>query len=640
LNNYRVDIQALRGIAILFVITFHFFPSYLPLGYLGVDLFFFISGFLITGIIIKNYDNKNFLFLPFYAKRFRRLAPSLLFVILFFAFISFFILLPSDQKNFWNSVISSLFLVPNFFFWSQGGYFGTENSIKTFLHFWSLGVEFQFYLIFPFLLIFLVKFFKKNIILVIATLIFFSIFLNIYLFKIDGQNFAFFMLPNRLWEFLLGALIVFLPKKKINNLLNLILNILICITIIFIIFFSLRFNINLYISDFLLLASATSIIYLGTQNYNYIRSKILQFFGKISYSLYLLHWPILVLVKYFLIREINIYETLFVLFISIILSYLMYLYVENYFYKISSDNFYKKFIKYTCLAIFFLSLIFFINFYYLKKYPKKIFEISQSIGTNYRCLVSEYNFSKIIKSCNLNKNSFTKKNEENFYPVVSLFGNSHAQMYGYALKEAVNILPINGRIIALNSCLPTISVNISTGCILKAKKNLNYLLNQDDIKIVLIGLNWNFNNLFDELGNEININKNNMVLSESVYDLALRIKNSNKKVAIIMPIEEPEFQISSVLARKLYFNRNIDVKTFHPKAEYEKKYKHIIDYFISKKDINIILPHKIQCSDKLICNFIINGNSIFSDSSHLSQYGSLLMANIFIKEIKKISISK
>jgi peptidoglycan/LPS O-acetylase OafA/YrhL len=635
LNNYRVDIQALRGIAILLVITFHFFPNYLPLGYLGVDLFFFISGFLITGTITKNYNNKNFLFLHFYAKRFRRLAPSLLFVILIFSLTSFFILLPIDQKNFWYSVISSLFLVPNFFFWSQGGYFGSENSIKTFLHFWSLGVEFQFYLIFPFLLIFLLKFFKKSIILVITVLIFFSIFLNIYLFKIDGQNLAFFMLPNRLWEFLLGGLIVFLPKKKINNFLNLILNIFIFITFIFIIFFSFKFNIIFYIRDFLLLASVTSIIYLGTQNPNYIRSDVLQFFGKISYSLYLLHWPILVLVKYFLIREINIYETLFVLFISIMLSYLMYLYVENYFYKISSDNFYKKFIKYIFVAIIFLSLIFFINFFYLKTYPKKIFDISQSIGTNYRCSVSEYNFFKIIKSCNLNKNSFIKKNDDKFYPVVSLFGNSHAQMYGYALKEAVNILPINGRIIALNSCLPTISVNISTNCILKAKKNLNYLLNQDDIKIILIGLNWNFNNLFDEFGNEIINNKNNMVLPESVYDLAIKIKNANKKVAIIMPIEEPEFQISSVLARKLYFNRNIDVKTFHSKAEFEKKYKHVIDYFISKKDLNIILPHEIQCSDKFSCNFIINENGIFSDSGHLSQYGSLLMTNIFIKEIKK-----
>jgi hypothetical protein len=102
-----------------------------------------------------------------------------------------------------------------------------------------------------------------------------------------------------------------------------------------------------------------------------------------------------------------------------------------------------------------------------------------------------------------------------------------------------------------------------------------------------------------------------------------------------MPIEEPEFQISSVLARKLYFNRNIDVKTFHSKAEFEKKYKHVIDYFISKKDLNIILPHEIQCSDKFSCNFIINENGIFSDSGHLSQYGSLLMTNIFIKEIKK-----
>lgn len=641
MNNFRVDIQGLRGIAILLVIIFHFFPNYLPLGYLGVDLFFLISGFLITGIVIKNYNNKNFSFFHFYEKRFRRLAPSLLFIILIFALISFFILLPIDQKNFWYSVISSLFLVPNFFFWSQGGYFGSENSIKTFLHFWSLGVEFQFYLIFPFLLIFLLKFFKKNIILVITVLIFFSIFLNIYLFKIDGQNFAFFMLPNRIWEFLLGALLVFLPKKKINDFLNLILNFFIFIIIIFIIFFSLKFNIIFYIRDFILLGSAASIIYLGTLNSNYIKSGLLQFFGKISYSLYLLHWPILVLVKYFLIRELNIYESFIILFISVVLSYLMYLYVEKFFYKVASDFVYNKFIKYVILAILFLFLIFSFNFFYLKNYPKNIFDISLSTGSNYRCNLSEYNFFKNNKSCNLNKiSSNIKKNNENFYPVVALFGNSHAQMYGYALKEAVDILPINGRIIALNNCLPTISINISQSCIFKAKKNLNYLINQDDIKIVLIGLNWNHKNLFDEFGNEIDFKKNKFILAESVHDLATKIEKANKKAVIIMPIEEPEFQISSVLARKLYFNRNIDVKIFHSKEDYEKKYRNIINYFVKKKDLSIILPNEIQCADNLRCNFIINDNSIFADSNHLSQYGSLLMTNIFIQEIKKFSISK
>ena len=117
-NNYRrFDIQGLRGVAILSVILFHFFPKFFPIGYLGVDLFFVISGFLITSIVSKELNEKKFSFKLFFIKRIYRILIPILFVLIFFGIISFFILLPKDLNNFWNSILSTLLFIPNIFFW-------------------------------------------------------------------------------------------------------------------------------------------------------------------------------------------------------------------------------------------------------------------------------------------------------------------------------------------------------------------------------------------------------------------------------------------------------------------------------------------------------------------------------------------
>ena len=148
-NSTRLDIQGLRGLAILSVILFHFFPKLFPMGYLGVDLFFVISGFLITSIVWSKLEEKKFSFKLFFIKRVYRIIIPILFIIFFFGILSFFILLPKDLGTFWNSALSTLLFVPNIFFWITGGYFGTANEYKALLHLWSIGVELQFYFLFP-----------------------------------------------------------------------------------------------------------------------------------------------------------------------------------------------------------------------------------------------------------------------------------------------------------------------------------------------------------------------------------------------------------------------------------------------------------------------------------------------------------
>ena len=125
--SFREDIQGLRGLAIFFVLVFHFFPDYLPKGFLGVDLFFVISGYLITKIFFTK--KKNYFF-DFFYKRLNRILPSIIFTIILCIVFAFVLFLPNDLNNFWNSVLSSIFFIPNFYFLFTSGYFGEINELK------------------------------------------------------------------------------------------------------------------------------------------------------------------------------------------------------------------------------------------------------------------------------------------------------------------------------------------------------------------------------------------------------------------------------------------------------------------------------------------------------------------------------
>ncbi|MDH4328858.1 MAG: acyltransferase, partial [Nitrospira sp.] len=150
--DYRREIDGLRALAILPILVFHFAPSILPLGYLGVDLFFVISGYLITRILRTELAEGRFTLGAFYIRRVRRILPATLVVLVATSVTCLALLLSPDLLNYCASVLSTLTFTANIYFWRIGGYFGTNDELKPLLHMWSLGVEEQFYLVFPIVL--------------------------------------------------------------------------------------------------------------------------------------------------------------------------------------------------------------------------------------------------------------------------------------------------------------------------------------------------------------------------------------------------------------------------------------------------------------------------------------------------------
>jgi peptidoglycan/LPS O-acetylase OafA/YrhL len=217
---YRPEIDGLRTISVFAIIIYHanfvlFGHILFQGGFIGVDIFFVISGYLITTLILKEiYKTNQFSFKYFYQRRIRRILPILLFVIIITSYISYFILLPSSLIDFGKSVLSIIFFGSNFYFNYTGNGYGQENSLlKPLLHTWSLSVEEQFYILFPIFLIIIIKFFRKHLLIVLFLSFFISLLFSEYCSRFYPGT-SFYQLPFRGFELLIGSLLSYF---QLNN---------------------------------------------------------------------------------------------------------------------------------------------------------------------------------------------------------------------------------------------------------------------------------------------------------------------------------------------------------------------------------------------------------------------------------------
>jgi len=202
---YRADIDGLRGVAILLVLGFHAFPTFIPGGYVGVDVFFVISGFLISTLILKQLRNATFTLSDFYVRRARRLVPALAIVLVSCLLFGWFALLPEEFKDLGKHVGAAAAFVLNFTVWREGGYFDPAANLNPLLHLWSLGIEEQFYLLWPLVLLVLWRH-GRGLVISIAALVAISFALNIVFMHTDPKG-GFYLPVTRFWELGLGCLL-------------------------------------------------------------------------------------------------------------------------------------------------------------------------------------------------------------------------------------------------------------------------------------------------------------------------------------------------------------------------------------------------------------------------------------------------
>lgn len=209
---YRSEVDGLRALAVVPVILFHAGFSFFSGGFVGVDVFFVISGYLITLIILDDVDGGGFSFLDFYERRARRILPALFVVIVFCAILSFFIMMPSQLKDFSGSIVATALFFSNVFFWKDSGYFDAAAEEKPLLHTWSLAVEEQFYLFFPFFLILCLRRGSSFALWAIFLMAVLSLFISEWGWRHERLA-NFYLLPPRVWELLVGSISAFVTRR-------------------------------------------------------------------------------------------------------------------------------------------------------------------------------------------------------------------------------------------------------------------------------------------------------------------------------------------------------------------------------------------------------------------------------------------
>ena len=304
---YREDIDWLRAIAVLAVVAFHFEAPAVFGGFVGVDIFFVISGYLITGIIQSELQSGTFSFARFYERRVRRLLPALYTMVALTAIPSLHYLLTSERLEFFRSIAAVVTFTSNFFFWFQSGYFDHAAAEKPLLHTWSLAVEEQFYLALPLLLWALLRFVRGGRIalpVALGAIALASFALSIWLMRTDRSANAFFMSPPRAWEFLIGGLVAIPGLPVLRNVPAQQIVRGVALVLIAIPIFSLRQGpgfpgVNALLPCF----GAAVFIWSGVGVKTPMRSRysplnVARVFGQISYSLYLWHWPLFTLARF------------------------------------------------------------------------------------------------------------------------------------------------------------------------------------------------------------------------------------------------------------------------------------------------------------------------------------------------------
>jgi len=320
---YNKALDGIRGIAIILVVLFHLWPDYFSFGFVGVDIFFVLSGYLITKIIVTKSERGEFSLYEFYRNRVRRIFPALIIVLSATIIAGYLFLFPEEFKVLGKHIKSSALFYQNFRLIDEAGYWDESGQLKPLLHFWSLSIEEQFYILWPLVVIIIVR---LKALYTLPLIVFSLLYVS---FKLNGEASDFFHSLTRFWELSAGATIVWMERFSSTKWLTKKTKHLIWI------FFAIAIGLFYQESTYALLKTAflvltVGLLILSLQNHNdaFLSQNWIVFIGVISYPLYLWHYPI---ISYAHILGISVVENgMWILIISGTLSYFTYRYVEVY----------------------------------------------------------------------------------------------------------------------------------------------------------------------------------------------------------------------------------------------------------------------------------------------------------------------
>lgn len=606
---------------------------------MGVDVFFVISGYLITTVIWREALKEEFSIIRFYERRFRRIMPALLALLIVVSGLAFALLLPIDLDDYARSVFASLTFVGNVYFWrSVADYFAQLATEKPLLNLWSLGVEEQFYIFFPIFVVLCTKLRKSLLLPFTALLVAVSFAANVFALRIGAATPAFYLLPSRAWEIGAGCLLALTPlvelrRKWLRQMLGTLAAVLLAV--------GLLFNGAHLLSASLppaiwVVLGATLTIYLGEPGGDWLTSLLslpaMTFVGLLSYSLYLWHWPLLVFTRYYLvISEIAVLQAAVLMVLMFGLAILSWKYVERPFRNRSMPI--ARVVAWTACAcavvVAFSSGVLRANGF-SSRYSPAVAKINAAVGSEYRCGLREVFPFGAYRACLM-----AAPGKDPAVASVALVGNSHAQMYAPLVSDILRENHLAGIMVPLNGCLPIPDFNLSTSCMNQAATNLKAVERLPRVRVVILAMTWDLSQAMFTPKGPVPTTTEGSAFCESLDRVIEELRQSGKSVILVGPLAIPGYDVASIVARQMAFGRPVTEPMYMPEMEFLDSNRDILSHYSSRNDMTFIRPDQAQCQ-KSKCDFFRDGMSIFADASHLSQGSLGIFRPIFEPVLKQV----
>lgn len=628
---YRADIDGLRAVAVLMVVFYHAGFNFVPGGFVGVDVFFVISGYLITEIVFREVQNDTFTLAGFYARRIKRILPAFYVVGLATLFAGYFLLLPSTYTSLSESLLSGSLFVANIFFWREaGGYFGENVQESPLLHTWSLSVEEQFYFFWPLMIVLLYRKTRPQ------TLVPLSLLAIIVMFGAAewGAKYApgptYYLLPTRAGELMMGAILAFMPSlgtqwnKQLINLTSALGLVLLAASALL-----LSKNSTFPGINSLWPCLGAMLVILSGRNKESLSAKLLSarpavFIGLISYSLYLWHWPLVVFTNY-LQYDITPRIGILIVLASITLAFTSWKYVEQPFRKLKAP-FLTLFVKFFVLpCIITTSLCLYI--------------ISTNSNFNYSPLQSPYLETKsheARKLCHVNNAQLPDIGECRIGTVGAnnksiLWGDSHANSLAGFLNSVGSRTGEEIIDITFGDCPPLLDVKIDTPKLTRecAQRNINVanlIRNDRSINnVYIVGaydgyLAASYAYPIDKIKQGL-LNSINLVIS-------------NGKQAIL-PIDVPRFKRSMYLAglkNNMPFANKISYATDNKLTNEMRSVLNMYsDIAALTPNVRFVDVRSLLCRQGH-CSPYVDGLPMYEDGNHLNWMGSEYLGILYLKQ--------
>lgn len=646
--DYRKDIDGLRAIAVLGVLLYHFGLGGISGGFVGVDVFFVISGYLITTIIQREIESRRFSFLRFYERRIRRIFPALFTVLIATLLVGLYVMLPSDLTMLGKALIATLAFASNIFFWKTSGYFDPVSKTNPLLHTWSLSIEEQFYIFLPIGLILVHRFFRGRLPAVLLGMAVLSLAACLVI-QAKRPEASFYLMPFRAWELLIGAYLAVakiprIQSRQAREWLSWASIALLALGYAFITegpAFPGWYALVPTLATAMLLHTGGS----GDSSVKSILSlKPIVFIGLVSYSLYLWHWPVAVFSKYTGLFQAAEFMPWLLMGLSFALAVASYYLIETPF-RVNKGFFsVPRIVVASAFVGAALGISGFVIWksrgfveWFPNRYPPKalVADMARAEKIKYReCSGYGVIDGKVNRDCIIG--------DKKSIPTIVVWGDSHANSWAPALDQLFYENKISAVLLFTGSCPPLFKAyfDFDANCMNANLEAAKFIRESRNIKFVVMGSKWSYHSTGSDYmhARTVDFSGKYVFFENEIKDTIDWLKSNDKKLWLIGPLPYvPETMIpdyanalvndetyevdDSIFAQAI--NRSSDVRKF---LNIEK-----IDTFSD--------PVKWVCPDKS-CRLFLDGVPMYRDGHHLSRGGAMALLPYLRKDFARFMVEE